>query len=288
MAQAMAMGGPMAMLGGAGLMGSAGRAGGPVTGALGGAMLGVGAAATMAGLGGSSLMGLAGAALLTTPYGWLALAAIAGIGALVGAAGRNKAKHKASALEQGFELAANDLYDQFKKFQIDYESALSGMQGLIAQGQQTLTSSGYGRWGRQGAQNLASVIQAEIEAVKQLQKLREQRAGVITGMTVPEFQVGGPVGWNLGGGIFALLHPGEFVMRREAVDALGTPFLAGLNRAPSFAEGGAVGGRGMQSAIGQRTYNQTFNLYQLPKESQQVFVNRVVRAVRRATCDGQL
>jgi hypothetical protein len=289
LAQAMAMGGPMAMLGGAGLMGSAGRAGGPVTGALGGAMLGVGAAATMAGLGGSSLMGMAGAALLTTPYGWLALAAIAGIGALIGAAGRNKAKRKASALEQGFELAANELYDQFKKFQIDYENALSGMQELITQGQQTLTSSGYGRWGRQGAQNLTTVIQDEIQALNQLQRQRQERFGIMAGRPVPEFALGGPVlsdGFQLPSrGMLAILHPNEWVLNERQVNALGRSFLANL---PRFDSGGAVGGRGMQSAIGQRTYNQTFNLYQLPAESQQVFVNRVVRAVRRATGDGQL
>ena len=209
------------------------------------------------------------------------------LGALLGSFGRGRLKNRAAGLEQGFETAANDLYDQFKKFKVDYESALSGLQALIAQGQQTLTSSGLGKWGRLGAENLARSIQQEIDAVKILQKHREANAAVMAGMTVPEFQLGGLVSSG-NGGILALLHPGEFVMRQAAVDALGTSFLAGLNRAPRFDTGGAVG-RGVSPAGGgQRTYNQTFQIYGSAGESPRTFAMRVAAAVRRATADGAL
>ncbi len=95
--------------------------------------------------------------------------------------------------------------------------------------------------GRRGAENLANVIAANIAAVRDLQRQREARAAVLGGFTVPEFQVGGMVRPGLGGGMLAILHPGGFVMRREAVQSLGADFMASLNRAPRFDSGGLVG-----------------------------------------------
>jgi len=60
-----------------------------------------------------------------------------------------------------------------------------------------------------------------------------------------------------------------------------------LNRAPRFDAGGSVSGRAVPT-IGPRTVKQTFQIYQLPGESQQTFVNKVARAVKQATADGML
>jgi hypothetical protein len=94
-------------------------------------------------------------------------------------------------------------------------------------------------------------------------------------------------GW--GGGIPAILHPGEFVMRERAVDALGTSFLAALNRAPHFALGGSVGG-----ATGSRTVivNQTLNVSAVDGQSVATWFRKnrghMASAIRHAVADGGL
>jgi len=275
------------MLAGMGILGGIGLAssGGPVRGALGGALAG-------GGIG----LGLYSLGLLGGPWGLVAAGIGAAIGGLVGLFRRGGQKKKASGLEQGFEFAANDLFEQFKQFKIDYESALSGMQALILQGQQSLTSAGLGRWGRQGAENLTRVIQDEIRALEALEKQREARATLMAGMTIPEFAVGGSVsgfgarGLGLGGGILAILHPGEFVMRREVVDALGQNFLTQMNRAPRFDAGGAVNPSSPLSAGQQGGIHIHGDLVLYPAKdmSEREAMRMVVRGFKRAVRDGAL
>jgi hypothetical protein len=233
------------------------------------------------------LFGLAGLGVLPLAIGAL-------VGGLIGMFRRGRQKRKAAGLEQGFEFAANDLFEQFKQFKIDYESALSGMQALISQGQESLTSAGLGRWGRQGAENLTRVIQDEIRALEALQKQREARATFMAGMTIPEFAVGGQVpglgtrGSGLGGGILAILHPGEFVMRQQAVDALGTNFLAALNRAPRFDSGGMVPSTQHPAPSTRGIVIENLNVYPERGMSDREAAQMVVRGLRRAERDGAL
>jgi hypothetical protein len=269
------MGPLLAILGGASLMGRGG--------------VGSGVAGGMLAAGGASyaMFGLAGLDVLPLAIGAL-------VGGLIGMFRRGRQKRKAAGLEQGFEFAANDLFEQFKQFKIDYESALSGMQALISQGQESLTSAGLGRWGRQGAENLTRVIQDEIRALEALQKQREARATFMAGMTIPEFAVGGQVpglgtrGSGLGGGILAILHPGEFVMRQQAVDALGTNFLAALNRAPRFDSGGMVPSTQHPAPSTRGIVIENLNVYPERGMSDREAAQMVVRGLRRAERDGAL
>jgi hypothetical protein len=109
-------------------------------------------------------------------------------------------------------------------------------------------------------------------------------------MTIPEFAIGGQVP-GLGGGILAILHPGEFVIRQQAVDALGTNFLAALNRAPQFAAGGPIGAgtppSGRQINV---TQNFTINAMDGADVDRWWRANRgrMVREIRRAIGDGAL
>jgi hypothetical protein len=225
------------------------------------------------------------------PWGLVFAGIGAAIGGLVGLFRRGGQKRKASALEQQFEFGANDLLEQFKQFKIDYESALAGMQELIAQGQQTLTSAGLGRWGRQGAEGLTRTIQDEIRALEALQKQREARAVLMAGMTIPEFAAGGPVGFRTAdGAILGLIHPGEFVMRREAVDTLGQNFLTALNRAPRFDAGGAVSPSSPLSAGQQGGIHIHGDLVLYPAKdmSEREAMRMVVRGFNRAVRDGAL
>ena len=261
---------------------------GPIRGAIGGAMVGGG---------GISLAAALFPELAAIPgIGWIAIGVGGALGGLLGWIGRGKAKKKAANLEQGFEFAADDLYDQFYHHQIDYESALAGMQALIDQGRQSLLGAGLGRWGEQGASNLTSVIKDEIKALDELEKKREQTTAAIGGLTLPEFALGGPVlsnGFQLpGGGIPAVLHPNEWVLNAHQVEVLGQGFLSGL---PKFEYGGPVGPLAhMAPASDQpRIERQPINvgpiyISQQPGENGEAFANRVVSAWKRAVLDGAI
>jgi hypothetical protein len=230
------------------------------------------------------LFGLAGLGVLPLAIGAL-------VGGLIGMFRRGRQKRKAAGLEQGFEFAANDLFEQFKQFKIDYESALSGMQALILQGQQSLTSAGLGRWGRQGAQNLTRVIQDEIRALQALEKQREARATLMAGMTIPEFHSGGQVlgggGWGLKHDeVLAVLQRGESVLNRSATAALGTEMVNALNRSARFHEGGMVAPPGPPH--GGNIYIENLNLSPRGDMSNREAMNMVVRGFKLALREGAL
>jgi hypothetical protein len=267
------------MLAGLGILGGVSLAGGggPVRGALGGALVG-------GGIG----LGLYSLGLLGGPWGLVFAGIGAAIGGLVGLFRRGRQKQKSAALEQGFEFAADEVLKQYELHKVDYENAISSLEGLIASGQQTLLGAGTGRWGRQGAENLTRVIQALIARVNDLEKQRQAVTTTLGGMTIPEFAVGGPVGYRLAtGGILAIMHPGEFVMRREAVDNLGANFLAALNRAPAFAAGGAVSPSTAVPHGGIHIHGDLI-LYPAKDMSESEAMRMVVRGFNRAVRDGAL
>ncbi|MBZ5545576.1 MAG: hypothetical protein LAO07_18180, partial [Acidobacteriia bacterium] len=288
--------------------------GGAIPKALGGATSGIFGNAAFGALTPQSIFtlaltkGMLGGTLLSQAYntgnplegaagGYLASGGILGavVGAILGMFGRGRAKEKAAGLEQGFEFAADDLYKQFYQHQVDYDSALQGMQTLIDQGRQKLLGAGLGRWGEQGAQNLTRVIQDEVRALEELEKQREATTANIAGLTLPEFLSGGPVlsnGFQLpGGGIPAILHPDEWVLNSRQVEILGRGFLSNL---PRFAAGGPVGAfagmapQGENRASGRSITVNVGPIYQQPGENGEVFASRVVRAFKRAVLDGAL
>ena len=235
------------ILGGISLLGKAASSGGPITGAIGGALAGMGAASLFAVGGAFGLPGLAIAGIA------------AGIGALIGWLGSGRAKRKANKIEQQYEAQSRELIEQYKKFDMDFESALSGMQGVFSEGAQALLSSGTGKWGKRGVGTLQHAIDAQIAEVQSIERERNSRRQTLAGMTIPEFAVGGLIP-SLKGGMLAIVHPGEFVMRKSAVDVLGTDFLAGLNRAPRFDAGGQVPGARGQASGRPIELTQTFQI----------------------------
>jgi len=226
----------------------------PLGGALAGGVAGAGLTATFGGAFevatglGAGTFSAGALAALGGPIGIAAVLGGIAIGAIVGALGRGKARQQASQIEQQYEFAADAIFTQFQQHQVDYQSALTGMQNLITQGQQAEMKAGLGSAGKAGAQNLAQVIAQEISDLNQLEGQRNSTAVKMSRMTVPEFAVGGLVGGGSGGGILALVHPGEFVMRQAAVDSIGANVLSALNSAPRFAAGGLVSAPGSRAA----------------------------------------
>ena len=121
--------------------------------------------------------------------------------------------------------------------------------------------------------------------------MRQGRAGLIAVSSLPEFAVGGLVP-NLKGGMLAIVHPGEFVMRKSAVEALGSDFLGTLNRAPRFAAGGQVSPMTGQRQASPRPVNVTFVTTALDGPSVDAWWKRnqgnIVRVIRRAVSDRTL
>jgi hypothetical protein len=237
--------------------------------------------------------------------GLLAMPSVLGglLGGLIGMIGRGRAKKRAANLEWGFESTADDLYKEFEQHQTDYESALTGMQALIVQGQQNLLGAGLGRWGEQGAENLTKVIGDEIKALDKLEKERELRAGIIESMMLPEFHKGGIVGnaaWGLQPNeVLAILKHGEGVVNVEGMRELGAAGLSALNRVPSFHGGGIVdlmpsvqvGSSRADSARAPRPIHiAAINFNAVDGPSMQSWWRKhqadVVRTLRRATRDG--
>ena len=230
-------------IGGNFLLEIARRAGGPVKGALGGALVGLSTGAALAGGFGAAFAGL----LATGPVG-LAVGAVTGL--ILGIIGRGRAKNQAARMEEEVIREGQKIAEQFRRFEIEYEPARAQLEALQAQGVETLLGSRLGRAGRRGAENLARNLDVQIRALENLQRQREQRLGIVQGFALPEFQSGGVVSTmrsmraitSARGGILAMLHPGEFVLRKEAVEAVGATLLARINRSPHATPADLSGG----------------------------------------------
>ena len=74
---------------------------------------------------------------------------------------------------------------------------------------------------------------AILRSMEQTEDERNRRRQTAALAPVPEFAEGGLVGTR--NGMLARLHPGEFVMNRQAVDRLGVNLLEGLNQGSEVA-----------------------------------------------------
>ncbi len=278
-----------AMTAGDALLQRAIYAGGPVKGAIGGGLLGLAAGGYLALLSSKIAFALAG------PVG----AAIGlGVGLFLGLRGRGKAKRRATAIEEDFMRRAQQVVKEYKSFQVAFEPAISQIEALKLRGMQTLTQAGLGRAGRRGAGNLSFHIDRLAREVRNLQRQRDMTFGQLQEFVLPEFQLGGPVSAFLRGrrlrsargGMLALLHAGEFVLRREAVQSLGESLLSRLNAAPQVPSGGPPVGAGPAGSGGDVHVH--FNVNAVDGASVDRFwrsnEGRIIRTVRRAIQDRAL
>ena len=279
-----------AMTAGDALLQRAIYAGGPVKGAIGGGLVGLAAGGYLALLSSKIAFALAG------PIG----AAIGlGVGLFLGIRGRGKAKRRATAIEEDFMRRAQQVVKEYKSFRVAFQPAISQIEALKLRGVQTLTQAGLGRAGRRGAENLAFHIDRLAREVRNLQRQRDMTFGQLQEFVLPEFQLGGPVSAFLRGrrlrsargGMLALLHAGEFVLRREAVQSLGESLLSRLNAAPHVPAGGPPVGAGGPAGSGGDVHVH-FNVNAVDGASVERFwrsnEGRIIRTVRRAIQDRAL
>ena len=278
---------------GFGLLLGAARRGGPIRGGIGGALLGGAVSTAIAGV---ALKSLLGGLIYGGPFG-----AVVGaiIGGALGIRGRGKAKRRATAIEEDFMRRAQQVVKEYKSFQVAFEPAISQIEALRLRGVQTLTQAGLGRAGRRGAENLSFHIDRLAREVRNLQRQRDMTFGQLQEFVLPEFQLGGPVSAFLRGrrlrsargGMLALLHAGEFVLRREAVQSLGESLLSRLNAAPQVPSGGPPVGAGGPAGTGGDVHVH-FNVNAVDGASVERFwrsnEGRIIRTVRRAIQDRAL
>jgi TP901 family phage tail tape measure protein len=204
---------PLALLASAGIAGGLlGRGGNLLLGGLGGFGLGLGATV---GIG----------ALLGAPLG-IGLAAGVIPGLVIGAIGlitaifsRGKNKRKAAASEEVLTQQLGEVINEFKTFQTDLEGALASIDQLFEafQGQ----VGPLGKAGRNAVRNISPLVFAVKSRLTEIQAARDARLLLSASSLIPEFHTGGLVP--------SLLEPGEFVIRREAVQQVGVQNLERVN-----------------------------------------------------------
>ena len=186
-------------------------------GFLGGGLAGSGIGSALSGLGGT--LGVLGA--FGGPIG-----AVAGLGLGLLFGGGKKDQQNAAIANQGFGQIWQAVED-YKRFRRDYGSTIDTITRLWNEMAGAFTKDSW-RSGQRQYYDMA------IRDVQQTEDERNRRRQLRDLLPVPEFQTGGAVADNFararGGGILSILHPGEFVMNRQAVERLGVSALEGLNK----------------------------------------------------------
>ena len=150
---------------------------------------------------------------------------VGGIAGLLRGGGGSEKRHDAEIANRGFAQLARILED-YERFRRDFASSVNAAQQIWNQMQS--------QWVRpQSAPSQWPYFAAILRSMEQTEDERNRRRQMAALAPVPEFAEGGLVGTR--NGMLARLHPGEFVMNRQAVDRLGVNLLAGLNQGSEVA-----------------------------------------------------
>ena len=181
----------------------------------------------------------AGGALTGFSIGGPIGALLGGIaGGIASLFGKDKNKeHDAAIANQGF-AELRQILDDYNHFRRDFASAVDSANRIWSQ----MASE----WVRpQSAPSQRPYFDAIMRSIESTEDERNRRRQLTAMLPVPELQDGGWVGWGSAGSggagrIPAFLHPGEFVMNREAVDRWGVSVLEGLNRGSGSGGGASI------------------------------------------------
>ena len=157
----------------------------------------------------------------------------AGVGALLGglvglfSGGGGKQKERDTAIaNQGF-ARLREILDDFERFRIDFATALDAAHLVWNQMQSQFVRS-------ESTRTQRPFFDQIIRSIRATEDERNRRRQLLSLAPIPEFQSGGLVALAggsrpPGGGVLAMLHPGEFVMNQQAVERIGSSVLEGLN-----------------------------------------------------------
>jgi hypothetical protein len=186
---------------------------------------------------GSRTLGALGGAAAGFAFGGPIGAAIGAVaGFFAGVFGRGKKKRQATRIAQEGFAEMRKILDQFKRFEVDFDSGLAAITSLWEQMQAAWRQLGKSIFNRSFSTQKVN-FDAIVGELKQVQQARETRARLVEALPIPEFQSGGLVRAQTitagNGRVLAFLHEGEAVLNRRAVQALGPQFVEQANRAPS-------------------------------------------------------
>ena len=156
-----------------------------------------------------------------------------GVGALIGglvglfSGGGGKQKERDTAVaNQGF-ARLREILDDFERFRIDFATALDAAHLVWNQMQSQFVRS-------ESIRTQRPFFDQIIRSLRATEDERNRRRQLLSLAPIPEFQSGGLVALGggsrpPGGGVLAMLHPGEFVMNQQAVERIGSSVLESLN-----------------------------------------------------------
>ena len=187
---------------------------------------------------GNPFLGAAGGALAGFAAGGpvgLALGLGLGVfGGIIGRLGRGRRNRRDAGLAENlFAGQLRSIFTEFELRRLDAEAALTSIDNALSAF--TQAARGFGRPGGRALGRGRSLADEFRERIEALAGIRASRASLIASGPLVEFRHGG---FDPFGGV-RRLHPGEFVMRPEAVRAIGRDT---LERANSAAGGQPVGG----------------------------------------------
>jgi len=224
--------------GGFGLSGTAVQGIGPFSGnalLAGGSLLGgltIGSSnrlvSALGGLGSGALTGFG----LGGPIGAVIGGIAGGILGLFRGGGGDEKRHDADIANQGFAQLAQILQD-YERFRRDFVSSVNAAQQVWSQMQS--------QWVRpQSAPSQWPYFAAILRSMEQTEDERNRRRQLAAAGPIPEFAEGGFIATEpqRHRGMLAIVHPGEFVVNRQAVDRLGVSLLEGLNSGSSVGSSG--------------------------------------------------
>ncbi|MBI1353281.1 MAG: hypothetical protein GC160_02965 [Acidobacteria bacterium] len=193
-----------------------------------------GAAAGVAGgIGALGGIGTAFLGLATNPIGLAVLGGVVGVSALLGALSRGGKKRQAAGVaNEGFAVI-DDTVDAFKHREVRYDQAVTQMDRQWQSMVEAWNRIG-GSVGRNSIRTQEPYYEQRLDEVDRIQEERLRRLDAIEQSPVPAFALGGLVPGA--GAVPAIVHGGEYVVRREAVQQIGPAALDSLNR------GGGMGG----------------------------------------------
>jgi len=205
-----------------------------VGGVLGGVALSGAAAGIAGGIGGLAGAGVGLAGFLTNPIGLAILGGVAGVAAIVGIVQRGRKKEDASAIANDGFAQITELVARYSSHAATFDSTITAMNRIWSQMESAWRQIG-GSVGSNSITDQRRYFDAHVKQVQDIERERARRGDLISNLPTPQFATGGLVG-PLGG----VVDPGEFVLRREAVQQTGVPMLQRINEGAPAAGGDVI------------------------------------------------
>lgn len=176
---------------------------------------------SVGGIGSGAMSG----AIAGGPLGALIGGLIGGVAGLFGGGSGKAKQHDTAIANRGFEQL-KQILDDYNHFRRDFASSVDAANRIWMQMQS--------QWSRsQSAPSQRPYFDAILRSMQSTEDERNRRRQMQAALPVPQFANGGLVGGGGSAGSLALVHPGEFVMSKRAVDEVGAGTLSSLNHGAS-------------------------------------------------------